>query len=96
MTQPAETSSPTSSRVSQEEESYSYLQPPFSPPSPPANLTGNLIIKILNNVCLDNCHLLLLSTITLTIIALLTLFSIIILCRRKNNYANKSRQGNIT
>merc|ERR1711953_252161 len=96
VTQSVETSSPTSSKVSShlsEEESHSYLQPSLIPPSPPANQTGNLIIKMLNNVCLDNCHLLILTTVTVTIIFLLTLFSIIILCRRKNNYVCKSRQG---
>ena len=95
-----ETSSPSSSKVSshlseEEEESYRYLQPSFSPPSSPANQTGNLIVSMLNNVCLDNCHLLFLTTITVTIIFLLTLFSIIILCRRKNDYAIKSRQGKL-
>ena len=78
-------SSPTSSRVSSD------LSEDVSDGHPATNLTATLL-KMFNTICLDNCHLVIFTTILVSLIFVLAVFSIIVLCRRKNNYAMKSRQ----
>lgn len=58
----------------------------------PFNVTENML-KIFGNVCVDNCHIMLLASLLISVIFIISVFSIIILCRRKHNYNIKSRNG---
>ena len=51
------------------------------------------MLKIFGNVCVDNCHMMLLASLLISVIFIISVFSIIILCRRKHNYNIKSRNG---
>lgn len=51
------------------------------------------MLKILDSLCVDNCHMMLLASLLISVIFIISVFSIIILCRRKHNYNIKSRNG---
>lgn len=54
------------------------------------------MLKILDSLCVDNCHMMLLASLLISVIFIISVFSIIILCRRKHNYNIKSRNGNVS
>ena len=80
---PPSTSSKVSSQIAAKNISNSIL---------PFNVTENML-KIMDNLCVDNCHVMFFASLLIGVIFIISVFSIIILCRRKHNYNIKSNKS---
>ena len=80
---PPSTSSKVSSQIAAKNISNSIL---------PFNVTENML-KIMDNLCMDNCHVMFFASLLIGVIFIISVFSIIILCRRKHNYNIKSNKS---
>ena len=80
---PPSTSSKVSSQIAAKNISNSIL---------PFNVTENML-KIMDNLCVDNCHVMFFASLLIGVIFIISVFSIIVLCRRKHNYNIKSNKS---
>jgi len=58
-----------------------------------SNVSNNLL-KIVDNLCADdNCSMLIITSLIVSVIFIIGIFGMIILCKRKHNYSIKTQQG---
>ena len=80
---PPSTSSKVSSASAVQNASRSLL--PFN--------TSDHVLQLLDNLCEDNCHVLAITSLVVSVIFVISVFSFVMLCKRKSNYGVKSQYG---